>query len=61
MKNVMNKINAFIADEKGGEVVEWAIVVSIMAAIAVVSYTGTLGATIATSIAFIESQVLAAA
>ena len=40
MKDLMNKIIAFFADEQGGEVAEWAVVVAILVAIAVAVYGG---------------------
>ena len=38
MKDIPNKIKAFFADEQGGEVAEWAVVVAILVAIAVAAY-----------------------
>lgn len=50
MNNVINKIKAFLADEEGAEIVEWVIVVAILAAIAVAVYGGTLKAAIGDAI-----------
>jgi len=38
MKDILNKITEFFADEQGGEVAEWAVVVAILVAIAVAAY-----------------------
>lgn len=43
MKLIINKIKAFVADEKGAEVVEWVLVVGILVVIAVAVYQGLLG------------------
>ena len=50
MNVVINKIKAFFADEEGAEIVEWVIVVAILAAIAVTAYSGTLGTAISTAV-----------
>ena len=50
MNVVINKIKAFFADEQGAEIVEWVIVVAILAAIAVAVYSGTLGDAIKSAI-----------
>ena len=50
MNVVINKIKAFFADQEGAEIVEWVIVVAILAAIAVTAYSGTLGTAISTAV-----------
>ena len=50
MNFVIYKLKAFFADEQGAEIVEWVIVVAILAAIAVAVYGGTLGTAIGSAI-----------
>ena len=50
MNVVKNNLKAFFADEQGAEIVEWVIVVAILAAIAVAVYSGTLGDAIKSAI-----------
>lgn len=38
MKFITNKIRAFVADEKGAEIVEWIIVVGLLLVIAIAVY-----------------------
>jgi Flp pilus assembly pilin Flp len=57
MKYIINKIKAFFADEQGGEVAEWAVVVAILIAIAVTAYGVNLLAAINTAVARITTAV----
>jgi Flp pilus assembly pilin Flp len=56
-KNMREKINAFLADEKGAEVAEWAVVVAIIVAIAVVAYKGTLALTINNAVSKLSNAI----
>ncbi|MDD2659483.1 MAG: hypothetical protein PHY54_07365 [Methylococcales bacterium] len=42
MKNLINKISAFVADEQGAETVEWVMIAATLAAIILVVFWGTL-------------------
>ena len=57
MNVVKNNLKAFFADEHGAEIVEWVIVVAILAAIAVTAYSGTLGTAIQTAITKISAII----
>ena len=42
MKDISDKITAFFADEQGGVVVKWALVVSLLVFIAIAAYAANL-------------------
>ncbi|MDD5322810.1 MAG: hypothetical protein PHD43_19800 [Methylococcales bacterium] len=42
MKNIVNKINAFLADEKGAETVEWVMIAAVLAGIIAFAFWTTL-------------------
>lgn len=52
-KNIVAKINTFLADENGGEVAEWAVVV----AAAVTAYNGPLATALNSAIAKVVSAM----
>lgn len=56
-KNMIVKVNAFLADENGGEVAEWAVVVAIVVAAAVTAYKGPLGTALNSAIAKVVSAM----
>lgn len=55
--NIINKIEAFLADENGAETVEWVMVAALMAAIITVSFSGTLRTAIVTAVGRIVTAV----
>ena len=57
MKDILNKITEFFADEQGGEVAEWAVVVAILVAIAVVAYGAILLTAINTAVSRIANAI----
>lgn len=42
MKNLLNKIRAFLADEQGAETVEWVMIAAVLAAIIIAAFNTTL-------------------
>ncbi len=64
MKEITNKIKAFLADEKGAETVEWVMIAAVLAGIIVVAFWTNLQAGVngaITSITGSMSSVLPAA
>lgn len=57
MENITNKVKAFFADEQGGEVAEWAVVVAILVAIAVAAYGANLRTAIGNSVTAISNAI----
>lgn len=43
MKNLINKIKAFFADEQGAETVEWVMIAAVLAGIIIAAFYTTLG------------------
>jgi Flp pilus assembly pilin Flp len=56
MKNLVNKINAFLADDQGAETVEWVMIAAILAAIITVFWVQ-LQAALTAAIALIAGQM----
>ncbi len=42
MKNIINKVKAFLADEQGAETVEWVMIAAALAIVIAAVYAGTL-------------------
>jgi Flp pilus assembly pilin Flp len=56
-KNMREKINAFLADEKGAEVAEWAVVVGIIVGLAIVAYRTNLAPAINNAVSKVVNAV----
>lgn len=61
MINIINKMKAFFADEQGGEVAEWAVVVAILVAIAASAYGVNLSTAISSAVTRISTTITAPA
>ena len=57
MKNIINKIKAFLADEQGAETVEWVMIAAILAAIITVVFWTTLQGALNDAITNIGTQM----
>jgi Flp pilus assembly pilin Flp len=57
MKNIVNKIQAFLADEQGAETVEWVMIAAILAAIITAVFWGQLQTALSTAITGISDQM----
>ena len=59
MKNIINKIKAFNANNKGAETAEWGVIVGILVALAVATYGtgGGLGAALAAVVTSITTAI----
>jgi Flp pilus assembly pilin Flp len=57
MKNIVNKIQAFLADEQGAETVEWVMIAAILAAIITAVFWGQLQAALSAAITGIAGQM----
>lgn len=55
--NMREKINAFLVDEKGAEVAEWAVVVGLIISAAVIAYKTTLAAVLANAMSKLNSAI----
>ncbi|MDO9423555.1 MAG: hypothetical protein Q7T40_05135 [Methylobacter sp.] len=57
MKNIINKIKAFLADEQGAETVEWVMIAAVLAGIITVVFWGTLQGALNDAIKAIGGQM----
>jgi Flp pilus assembly pilin Flp len=57
MKNIINKITAFIADENGAETVEWVMIVALLTVIILAVYNTSLNTALVTAMAKITTNL----
>lgn len=57
MKNLINKIKAFFADEQGAETVEWVMIAATLAAIIAGVFWGTLQTAVSSAITTISGYI----
>jgi Flp pilus assembly pilin Flp len=61
MKNIINKITAFIADENGAETVEWVMIVALLTVIILAVYNTSLNTSLVAAMAKITANITTAA
>lgn len=61
MKNIINKINAFLADEQGAETVEWVMVAAALALVIAAVYAGILQTGLTTAMQNLSDSITGAA
>ncbi len=61
MKNIINKITAFIADENGAETVEWVMIVALLTVIILAVYNTSLNTSLVAAMAKITANISTAA
>ena len=61
MKNIINKITAFIADENGAETVEWVMIVALLTVIILAVYNTSLNVSLVAAMAKITAHLATAA
>jgi Flp pilus assembly pilin Flp len=61
MKNIINNIKAFIADENGAETVEWVMIVALLTVIILAVYNTSLNTSLVAAMAKITANISTAA
>ena len=57
MKNIINNIKAFIADENGAETVEWVMIVALLTAIILAVYNTSLNTSLVAAMTKITAHI----
>jgi len=57
MKNIINNIKAFIADENGAETVEWVMIVALLTVIILAVYNTSLNTSLVAAMAKITANI----